>query len=259
MKKALILSILTALSLSCNAVNYFQNGMQMEWKRHAAIPPVSDAPGNPAEPQYVTLYLDGEDFVAGKECLRLYSAPTGCNETQSLLTYIHTNGDKVYFLSIKPDSDPNEGEWLLLYDFGLTAGDITSIALLNWENALCVHNDITITCTGLTQEQSPTGTLTKIQITENNADTGEWIAGIGCLQGYTLNGGWGLDGAGASILLKASLNGEILYRNENADIEAPIGPTHSATDAPRYKPDGTAFLPSDKGIYIQNGAKHIAR
>lgn len=258
MKKPLLLAIAALLSLNCAAVNYFQDGIKWEYKKHHGIPP---KPGEAdLQPYLITQYLEGTAFMAGKDCLKLYSVVTDDQQHQPfLLTYIHTDGDKVYFLSMKPDADPETGEWLLLFDFGLQPGESTSVGHLFWDNAETNQKAIQVTCTAVTQEQSSDGgIITRMSMSEKGSE-GEWIAGIGCTWGYTCNGAWGLDGVGGVTLLKASHNGEILYQAATAGINGATADIPAASDAPCYKTDGTPFTPADKGICIQNGTKRIVR
>lgn len=248
-----------AVSPDCVAENYFREGMKWEYKAYPDF-----FPDKEYKPYYVTQYLDGKDFVAGKHCLKLFTIVNDEIEHEPYLhTYISSVGDKVYFLSMKPGDDPETGEWLMLYDFGLKAGEVANIAFLFSCDAETLHKSVPMTCETITPESTHSHLLFKMSMTESQGDSkyfGDWIAGIGSLWGVACNGGWGFDGGGSMVLLRASLNGEVLYENVNAGIEgAEVDAVTADSDADCYKPDGTPFLPGDKGLCISNGKKRIVR
>lgn len=77
-----------AVSPDCVAENYFREGMKWEYE---IMPAVSLRPtGERPEPYPVTLYIEGTDFKAGKECMKLYSlGADGEVYKPIILTYIY--------------------------------------------------------------------------------------------------------------------------------------------------------------------------
>lgn len=248
-----------AVSPDCVAENYFREGMKWEYE---ITPVVSPRPtGERPVPYPVTLYIEGKDFKAGKECMKLYSIEAdGKGNHPIILTYIHTEGDKVYFLPMNFAGEPESDEWLLLFNFGLKAGETDRVTLMFWSYSQGGKEPVTISCSEVMQQQTPFGVVNRMKMSHGTREDGEWIDGIGCVRGCAVNGGWDLDGAEAGTLLRASLNGEVLYENVNAGVEAAVADAVTAdVAADCYKPDGTPFLPGDKGLCISNGKKRIVR
>ena len=263
-KTKLLLAFAALLPFGSAAENYFVNGMQWELKAFSA-------PSPSPQSWNVLQYLNGNDFVAGKECLKFYSGIVEENKPVPLLTYIHTDGDKVYFLALKPGEDRDNGVWTLLYDFSLAPGEQTSIGYMTWNDASYnPERSSVITCISevgarpdsdgntimLMSEAMPGTTATP----DGDKETNRWIKGIGSVYGVCANGGYYLDGAGSSVLVRATLNGKVLCGSGSAALETPsVGGDGADNATPCYKPDGTRFNPGDKGIYIKDGKKHLAR
>lgn len=275
--KKLIAGAFAMISFAGLAENYFQEGMRWDLLYYPA-------PINPAQqdlsPVAFSQFLQGDDFKAGKECLKLFTLMPENNGEPQLLTYIHSEGDKVYFLSFDPDTDPEAGEWMLLYDFGMRPGDKAEIGHMFFDDAYVPELSSIVTCVEIVSGESAVGNYKRLLMSETFADIadadangqrvsldyssytvhGEWIDGIGAAQGACCNGAWDLDGVGGSKLLKATLNGRTLYLDNSASLDAVslIDPV-TESSAPCYKPDGTIFTPDDKGICISAGRKYLRR
>ena len=246
--------LIIAITMACNAANYFVEGM--EWKMVKY--PAKTSPEDP-EPYFETLYLEGCERLDDKTCVKLWSIIEGEQSEKQLLAYIFTDGDEVYFRL--PDND----SWKLLYDFNMTEEQQKTFTPLRWNNSVC-NREVQMQCKTRYGDKALTDCDIILMWELANPTTGdinpfpfEWIDGIGAKAGPDANCGLsGFDGTGGSILQQASLNGKILYQNSSATLNT-VTPDNIQTNSPRYNVDGTPFSNGDTGIYIEDGKKHIAR
>lgn len=145
---------------------------------------------------HYTLAEPGE--MAGKECLKLYRTDNNDPATRTLQSYIHVDGDKVYFLR-----DLASGQWKLMYDFGVQVGGTYDINhFVDFSNTP-YDRPFTLTCTSETES---TKTL------EGEHDKVTWLTGIGNPAGVTANL-YELYCGGESHLIKVTSAGETVYEN----------------------------------------------
>jgi len=136
--------------------------------------------------------------MAGKECLKLYRTDNNDPATRTLQSYIHVDGDKVYFLR-----DLASGQWKLMYDFGVQVGGTYDINhFVDFSNTP-YDRPFTLTCTSETES---TKTL------EGEYDKVTWLTGIGNPAGVTANL-YELYCGGESHLIKVTSAGETVYEN----------------------------------------------
>lgn len=249
MKKLLPLTsfiLIISATIPTLAENHFVDGIRWDERHYPAPTGQEDKPFN------YSYWLEANS----DETLNLMGIDTDQNEEPHLITTIHTEGDKVFFRH--PDS-PETSPWFLLYDFGLKAGDETEIYC-------CYHSkdgipiSVKVICDEVTSITNSGRQLNLMKLTATSAyhnEPIEWISGIGSLRGLLFNGGtFSLDGTGGATLLKATLDNTVLYTSPQAGVTPTLSDPLLST-APRFKPDGTPFTPSDKGICICNGQKYL--
>lgn len=191
MKKEFLMLIgLSAMICStATAQNYFTENTV--WEEIGRATPVEEF-----MTIHYTLAEPGE--MAGKECLKLYRTDNNDPATRTLQSYIHVDGDKVYFLR-----DLASGKWKLMYDFGVQVGGTYDINhFVDFSNTP-YDRPFTLTCTSETES---TKTL------EGEYDKVTWLTGIGNPAGVTANL-YELYCGGESHLIKVTSAGETVYEN----------------------------------------------
>lgn len=191
MKKEFLMLIgLSAMICStATAQNYFTENTV--WEEICRATPIEE---------YMTIHytLAEPGEMAGKECLKLYRTDNNDPATRTLQSYIHVDGDKVYFLR-----DLASGQWKLMYDFGVQVGGTYDINhFVDFSNTP-YDRPFTLTCTSETES---TKTL------EGEYDKVTWLTGIGNPAGVTANL-YELYCGGESHLIKVTSAGETVYEN----------------------------------------------
>lgn len=141
-------------------------------------------------------FIENEIIVDGQQVLPLYFSKHGDKDSKTLLYYVRSEGDKVYWRYIEHDYP----EWHLMYDFSLADGETSIITRLS-SNPGSVSN-VSVKC--LRTEYDPTykSDIMEMEQIENHIpgiETGVWIKGIGSLTGPTINI-FGLDGATSRVI-----------------------------------------------------------
>lgn len=193
MKKEFLMLIgLSAMICStATAQNYFTENTVWEEIARPRVKP---------NEEYMTIHytLAEPGEMAGKECLKLYRTENNDPSTRTLQSYIHVDGDKVYFLR-----DLASGQWKLMYDFGVQVGGTYDINhFVDFSNTP-YDRPFTLTCTSETES---TKTL------EGEYDKVTWLTGIGNPAGVTANL-YELYCGGESHLIKVTSAGETVYEN----------------------------------------------
>ena len=190
MKGFLMLLGMSAMICStATAQNYFTENTV--WEEIGRATPLEE---------YMTIHytLAEPDEMAGKQCFKLYRTENNDPSTRTLQSYIHVDGDKVYFLR-----DLASGQWKLMYDFGVQVGGTYDINhFVDFSNTP-YDRPFTLTCTSETES---TKTL------EGEYDKVTWLIGIGNPAGVTANL-YELYCGGESHLIKVTSAGETVYEN----------------------------------------------
>ncbi len=155
--------------------------------------------------------------------------------SDEIWAYVRTEGNKVYVRS------PKEGEnaWYLFYDFGLQPGEGARVSVIG-SNFPPVNTSYIKCIDRYTTEENPGceimlveeyGKYTLDDVTfELMEGRGEWIAGIGSVDGFNSNTYFEADGGG-SKLREASCGEQILYSNWNGYSQInEVGKADSAFD-----------------------------
>lgn len=111
MKRLVISIAMVVLPMLIFGQECFTNGT--EWKTKITTPE------NPQTELIKIEKLDGMVNIDGYDALKMYCEYESIPDSKTLLYYVRTEGDKVFFRL--PDDD--SGTWYLMYDFGLVAGE----------------------------------------------------------------------------------------------------------------------------------------
>ncbi len=215
-----------------------------------------------------TQWIDKYDEIDGRAYMELWSQTE--NDTPQLISYLRIEGGRIFAISA---NDMQRGE-CLVYDFCRT--DVTRDLLvpMNWDGTL---SDKAYLYTSKSNGELDFSQLAgfKYQILsvslfeEDDTDatdcvgTIDWYHGIGSPAGLT-NQCYCLDSEYTSKLIKVYHNGSELVYDKSDEYDTPQAAVEGIVDAScndgvRYRPDGTRFNDGDKGIYIMNGKKYVAR
>lgn len=194
-------NIIESEDVTVPAQNYFSEGM--EWQEIR----INTASPDPVT-HCITYFLDEPYELNGRTCYPLRIRRDDFEGTE-LITLLFPEGDKVYC------EGTTEGEWRLMYDFGLQEGQTVEVWEPQNQMINCINDrSVVIKCNELTMLQSLTGPLEAldVNVTDNPvADLKKyWIKGIGSSLGVLRNCDFNLDGID-SRLIKATFNGEVLY------------------------------------------------
>lgn len=193
-------------------------------------------------------------------------------QEKTLYAYVRSEDGKVYARSI--NNDPRE---FLMYDFNLQPGDLVSVYLClgidsPYKNLDKIHPYI-VHCVNRYKITSNGHSFEVIEFDEHcegmaddwdcNYLTGQWIVGVGSDAGPFYNIYLQLAGGG-SMLDKVTISDDLVYSNEDVQIDPAnvnqlMDSEESAEYGPSYNIDGTLHSEGQKGLYIRNGKKFIAR
>lgn len=198
--------------------------------------------------------LDGMVNINGYDAFKMYSEYENKPDSKTLLYYVRTENDKVFFKL--PDDDSEE--WYLMYDFGLAVGEGCYIY-----NPTFTINDkelykTYLKCISITKDETSGNTIMGME--EYKDDTfellrgeGEWIKGISSTLGINYNTGFGMTG-GEFRLIEVKNGDRVFYSDNTTSIS-------KVSNAPlRYRVDGlninlSGTEVSDKiQVYYTSGA-----
>lgn len=185
----MLLGLSAMICATATAQNYFTENTV--WEEIARATPLEE---------YMTVHhtLAEPGEMAGKQCLKLYRTYNNDPATRTLQSYIHVDGDKVYFLR-----DLASGQWKLMYDFGIQVGGTYDINhFVDFSNTP-YDRPFTLTCISETES---TKSL------EGEYDKVTWLTGIGNPAGVTDNL-YELYSGGESHLIRVTSAGETVYEN----------------------------------------------
>lgn len=163
--------------------------------------------------------LDGSETIGGMQVLRMFRSDELNSTTRSLIAYIRTDGDKVFFSVPKSDAS----DWFLMYDFGLKPGDGCYVYSLSDGAQASEPYRTYIKCVGIDgsdQDEGPhTMSLEEFdsETCNQSLGTGTWIKGVSSTLGVTRNNRFNADGSG-SKLLEVSNGNEVIYSSSTTGI-----------------------------------------
>ena len=198
--------------------------------------------------------LDGMVNINGYDAFKMYSEYENKSDSKTLLYYVRTENDKVFFKL--PDDDSEE--WYLMYDFGLAVGEGCYIY-----NPTFTINDkelykTYLKCISITKDETSGNTIMGME--EYKDDTfellrgeGEWIKGISSTLGINYNTGFGMTG-GEFRLIEVKNGDRVFYSDNTTSIS-------KVSNAPlRYRVDGLNInlsgteVSDNIQVYYTNGA-----
>lgn len=210
-----------------------------------------------SEPFNVKQWLDGTEDINGRTYLKYWSQVEG--EDAQLILYVRLVRGKNQAFCMAPD-DPDHNEYLL-YQFNYQQ-EPAEIASVGWDGTISDKKLKFSADSGSDLEYSELkyyGWDVSLYDTSNNdcLDSVEWLLGMGTTHGF-LNQCYSLETEYTTTLKRLLHCGnEVIYDNTTANIDnIQIDNTGSNI---KYRADGTLFREGDKGLYIMNGKKYIAR
>ena len=228
----------------------FTNGT--EWKTKITTP------GNPKKELIQIEKLDGMVNIDGYDALKMYCEYENIPDSKTLLYYVRTEGDKVFFRL--PDDD--SGTWYLMYDFGLVAGEgcyLYCPLYTDKENNNTPLKDY-FKCTSWTKDETSGIYIMEAEEYEDNTCSGltldymKWFDGVSSVRGISSNIGLGMISGSFSQLIEVK-NGDRVFYSDNTTSISKVSHTHL-----RYRVDGlninlSGTEVSDKiQVYYTNGA-----
>ena len=250
MKRLVISIAMAVLPMLIFGQECFTNGT--EWITKITTP------GNPQTELIKIEKLDGMVNIDGYNALKMYCEYESIPDSKTLLYYVRTEGDKVFFRL--PDDD--SGTWYLMYDFGLVAGEgcyLYSPLYTDKENNNNPLKDY-IKCISWTKDETSGIYIMDAEEYEDNTCSGltldgiRWFDGISSTRGISSNIGLGMRSGSISRLLEVKNGDRVFYSDNTTSIS-------KVSNAPlRYRVDGlninlSGTEVSDKiQVYYTNGA-----
>lgn len=250
MKKYAIIALSAMTAMTANCHLYFKNGV--EWKTE-----ILGIPDGHLRKSIETVTLEGDTTVDGFKAVKMYVQADSENHDsrKELAAAIRTEGEKVYFFH-----DSETPEWLLMYDFGLKPGEGSYVHYLpTGSNKIPFRSYMKCMSLGKDEDSGwDTMTLEEYETDscERNLGPGVWLKGLGAKQGVLGNSCFNCAGR-ASVLLEASLDGTVIYKNKNAGVaEVPDTELSIRVDGLNVTVSGAdcecLSLCSDNGMLVGN-------
>ena len=198
--------------------------------------------------------LDGMVNINGYDAFKMYSEYENKPDSKTLLYYVRTENDKVFFKL--PDDDSEE--WYLMYDFGLAVGEGCYIYNPTFTISFKKLYKTYLKCISITKDETSDNTIMGME--EYKDDTfellrgeGEWIKGISSTLGINYNTGFGMTG-GEFRLIEVKNGDRVFYSDNTTSIS-------KVSNAPlRYRVDGLNInlsgteVSDNIQVYYTNGA-----
>ena len=198
--------------------------------------------------------LDGMVNINGYDAFKMYSEYENKPDSKTLLYYVRTENDKVFFKL--PDDDSEE--WYLMYDFGLAVGEGCYIYNPTFTISFKKLYKTYLKCISITKDETSDNTIMGME--EYKDDTfellrgeGEWIKGISSTLGINYNTGFGRTG-GEFRLIEVKNGDRVFYSDNTTSIS-------KVSNAPlRYRVDGLNInlsgteVSDNIQVYYTNGA-----
>lgn len=250
MKRLVISIAMVVLPMLIFGQECFTNGT--EWKTKITTP------GNPQTELIKIEKLDGMVNIDGYEALKMYCEYESIPDSKTLLYYVRTEGDKVFFRL--PDDD--SWTWYLMYDFGLVVGEgcyLYCPLYTDKENNNTPLKDY-VKCISWTKGETSDIYIMDAEEYEDNTCSGltldgiRWFDGISSVRGISSNIGLGMISGSFSRLIEVKNGDRVFYSDNTTSIS-------KVSNAPlRYRVDGlninlSGTEVSDKiQVYYTNGA-----
>ena len=177
--------------------------------------------------------LDGMVNINGYDAFKMYCEYENKPDSKTLLYYVRTEGDKVFFKL--PDDDSEE--WYLMYDFGLAVGEGCYIYNPTFTISFKKLYKTYLKCISITKDETSDNTIMRME--EYKDDTfellrgeGKWIKGISSTLGINYNTGFGMTG-GVFRLIEVKNGNHVFYSYDTSSISQV-----SHTTPLRYRVDG---------------------
>lgn len=215
-------------------------------------------PGYPQKELIQKEKLDGMVNIDGYDALKMYCEYESIPDSKTLLYYVRTEGDKVFFRL--PDDD--SGTWYLMYDFGLVVGEgcyLYCPLYTDKENNNTPLKDY-FKCISWTKDETSGIYFMDAEEYEDNTCTGfildgpRWFDGISSIRGISSNIGLGMRAGSFPQLIEVKNGDRVFYSDNTTSIS-------KVSNAPlRYRVDGlninlSGTEVSDKiQVYYTNGA-----
>lgn len=224
---------------------------------------------NPGEPAIqVTEWLEGSEMIDGKWYLKLW-VKIG-EEAPRMTTYIRMQvGPDARIYAMDPEN-MERGERLIYVFFYNRNMPEEPLASLNWDGTLSDEEYSFSMKSGEGFENSGYKWGTEVasiypsgaeKSAENCLGNVTWVYGLGGMCGFT-NQCYAINSDYTTTLKRMVTHcSGVVYDStgmngiENIDAEDTMSPTRNV----KYHLDGTLFNEGEKGIYIMNGKKYIAR
>lgn len=228
MKRLVISIAMVVLPMLIFGQECFTNGT--EWKTKITTP------GYPQKDLIKIEKLDGMVNIDGYDALKMYCEYESIPDSKTLLYYVRTEGDKVFFRL--PDDD--SGTWYLMYDFGLVTGEgcyLYCPLYIDEENNNTPLKDY-IKCTSWTKDATSGIYFMDAEEYEDNTCSGlildgpRWFDGISSIRGISSNIGLGMRSGSISRLIEVRNGDRVFYSDNTTSIS-------KVSNAPlRYRVDG---------------------
>lgn len=215
-------------------------------------------PGNPQTELIKIEKLDGMVNIDGYDALKMYCEYESIPDSKTLLYYVRTEGDKVFFRL--PDDD--SGTWYLMYDFGLVAGEgcyLYCPLYTDEENNNTPLKDY-VKCISWTKGETSDIYIMDAEEYEDNTCSGltldgiRWFDGISSVRGISSNIGLGMISGSFSRLIEVKNGDRVFYSDNTTSIS-------KVSNAPlRYRVDGLNInlsgteVSDNIQVYYTNGA-----
>lgn len=193
-------------------------------------------PGYPQKDLIKIEKLDGMVNIDGYDALKMYCEYESIPDSKTLLYYVRTEGDKVFFRL--PDDD--SGTWYLMYDFGLVVGEgcyLYCPLYTDKENNNTPLKDY-IKCTSWTKDATSGIYFMDAEEYEDNTCSGlildgpRWFDGISSIRGISSNIGLGMRAGSFPQLIEVK-NGDRVFYSDNTTSISKVSNTPL-----RYRVDG---------------------
>ena len=180
--------------------------------------------------------LDGMVNINGYDAFKMYSEYENKPDSKTLLYYVRTEGDKVFFRL--PDDD--SGTWYLMYDFGLVTGEgcyLYCPLYTDKENNNTPLKDY-FKCISWTKDETSGIYIMDAEEYEDNTCTGlildgpRWFDGISSIRGISSNIGLGMRAGSFPQLIEVK-NGDRVFYSDNTTSISKVSNTPL-----RYRVDG---------------------
>lgn len=250
MKRLVISIAMAVLPMLIFGQECFTNGT--EWITKITTP------GNPQTELIKIEKLDGMVNIDGYDALKMYCEYENKSDSKTLLYYVRTEGDKVFFRL--PDDD--SGTWYLMYDFGLVAGEgcyLYCPLYTDKENNNTPLKDY-VKCISWTKGETSDIYIMDAEEYEDNTCSGltldgpRWLDGISSTRGISSNIGLGMISGSFPQLLEVK-NGDRVFYSDNTTSISKVSNTPL-----RYRVDGLNInlsgteVSDNIQVYYTNGA-----